>query len=445
MQFNSNIKLAKQTIANLKNLLLSLWFSLMVIASFGQTHILKGIIIDDLSQKPVQGVTIKVERSKTGTFTDRNGRFSLPLKKLPVTLQLTAIGYETMMLDITRYVSDTVKIRIKSQIYMLEGVAISASPVIPVFKDDHYSVMDYEIMDDNLLLLVYRYRLKRSQLVLLTRLGDTLDYTDAPEIPSKLYKDALGNVHYVTQGGTAYQCFFYAGAKKLIFPYVTSYDSLYRLMKSYSFSIGDRLYFQEYSPDGFTTGIGYYEGSIGKHYARFITDEKRLHAKIKEQTTYNSLKDYEKRAWDMFYYTKMDAPMVKLGENKIAVINLSKDEIEIMDAEAKILSTVPISFHKEDDIAPLEELFQVFVSGKKKWGKKILVDEPQQTAYTFFVRNGIYSIKRINIFTGELEDCKDIPYIFPKKIQVYKGEVYFLYKGVGDKDKWNLLKMKVCN
>ena len=120
-------------------------------------------------------------------------------------------------------------------------------------------------------------------------------------------------------------------------------------------------------------------------------------------------------------------------------------DLHSMDAEGKILSTVPISFHKEDDIAPLEELFQVFVSGKKKWGKKILVDEPQQTAYTFFVRNGIYSIKRINIFSGELEDCKDIPYVFPKKIQVYKGEVYFLYKGVGDKDKWNLLKMKVCN
>ena len=110
--------------------------------------------------------------------------------------------------------------------------------------------------------------------------------------------------------------------------------------------MGDRLYFQEYSPDGFTTGIGYYEGSVGKHYTRFVTDEKRLHEKIKEQTTYNSLKDYEKRAWDMFYYTKIDAPMVKLGENKIAIINLSKDEIEIMDAEGKILSTVPISFHK---------------------------------------------------------------------------------------------------
>jgi len=60
-------------------------------ASYGQTRVLKGIIVDDLSQKPVQGVTIKVEHSKTGTFTDRNGRFSLPLKKLPVTLQLLTL------------------------------------------------------------------------------------------------------------------------------------------------------------------------------------------------------------------------------------------------------------------------------------------------------------------------------------------------------------------
>jgi len=416
-----------------------------------QTHVLKGIIIDDLSQKPVQGVTIKVERSKTGTFTDRNGRFTLPLKKLPVTLQLTAIGYETMMLDITRYVSDTVRIPLKSQIYMLEGVAISASPVIPVFKDDHYSVLDYEIMDDNLLLLVYRYRLKRSQLVLLTRLGDTLDYTDAPETPSKLYKDALNNVHYVTQSGKAYQCFFYAGAKKLIFPYIENYDSLFLLMKNYSFSIGSRLYFQEYSPDGFISSIGYWQSSKGKHYTRFIRDEEMIW-RMKDDLRAIKAGFGSLPADNMFYYKKINAPLYKFGDDRMLLFNFPNDSIEILDTGTNIISGVPITFHKEEELNFGNQLGHVFdnigksfISGKDKWGKNILMDVPAEKAYTYNIKNGIYHLKQINLYTGELDDCKSIPYIFPKKVQIYKGEVYFLYKGLGEKDKWKLLKMKVCN
>jgi len=416
-----------------------------------QTHVLKGIIIDDLSQKPVQGVTIKVERSKTGTFTDRNGRFTLPLKKLPVTLQLTAIGYETMMLDITRYVSDTVRIPLKSQIYMLEGVAISASPVIPVFKDDHYSVLDYEIMDDNLLLLVYRYRLKRSQLVLLTRLGDTLDYTDAPEIPSKLYKDALENVHYVTQDGRAYQCFFYVGAKKLIFTHITQYDTLYDIMKSFTFSINNRLYFQEYSPDGFISSIGYWQSSKGKHYTRFIRDEEMIW-RMKDDLRARKAGFCALPADNMFYYKKINAPLYKFGNDRMLLFNFPNDSIEILDTGTNIISGVPITFHKEDELNFGNQLGHVFdnigksfISGKDKWGKNILMDVPAEKAYTYNIKNGIYHLKQIDLYTGELDDCKSIPYIFPKKVQIYKGEVYFLYKGLGEKDKWKLLKMKVCN
>ncbi|HNX82759.1 MAG TPA: carboxypeptidase-like regulatory domain-containing protein [Candidatus Omnitrophota bacterium] len=421
------------------------------LASYGQTHMLKGIIIDDLSQKPVQGVTIKVEHSKTGTFTDRNGRFSLPLKKLPVTLQLTAIGYEAMMLDITRYVSDTIRIPLKSQVYMLEGVAISASPVIPVFKDDHYSVMDYEIMDDNLLLLVYRYRLKRSQLVLLTRLGDTLDYTDAPETPSKLYKDALENVHYVTQSGRAYQCFFYVGAKKLIFTSITQYDTLCDVMKNFLFSMNNRLYFQEYSPNGFISGIGYWQSSKGKHYTRFIRDEEMIWRK-KDDLRAVKAGFCPFPADNMFFYKKINAPLYKFGDNRMLLFNFPNDSIEILDAETNTISGIPITFHKEEELNFGNQLGHVFdnigksfISGKDKWGKNILMDVPAEKAYTYNMKNGIYHLKQINLYTGELDDCKSIPYIFPKKVQIYKGEVYFLYKGIGEKDKWKLLKMKVCN
>jgi hypothetical protein len=59
-----------------------------------QPVLLKGRVTDHAG-KAVTSATIKVKGSKTGTTADSTGRFSLNVTNIPVTLQVTAVGYES--------------------------------------------------------------------------------------------------------------------------------------------------------------------------------------------------------------------------------------------------------------------------------------------------------------------------------------------------------------
>ena len=69
----------------------------------------------------------------------------------------------------------------RPRVYSLGEVDISAKRYRFVFKDMDYSVLDYEIMDDNILLLIFRYQLRRSELILLSLSGDTVSVVPIPE------------------------------------------------------------------------------------------------------------------------------------------------------------------------------------------------------------------------------------------------------------------------
>jgi len=73
------------------------------------------------------------------------------------------------------------------------------------------------------------------------------------------------------------------------------------------------------------------------------------------------------------------------------------------------------------------------------------MDVPAEKAYTYNIKNGIYHLKQINLYIPVNWTIARVYPIFSQESQIYKGEVYFLYKGLGEKDKWKLLKMKVCN
>lgn len=45
--------------------------------------------------------------------------------------------------------------------------------------------------------------------------------------------------------------------------------------------------------------------------------------------------------------------------------------------------------------------------------------------------------------TGKLHAGTVLPFPFPEKIQIYKGEAYFLVKTDGLNDKWKLVKCRI--
>jgi hypothetical protein len=409
-----------------------------------------GIVKDELTLVPVNDVNIKINGTNKGTSSDKTGRFSLVLDKIPTSITLSCVGYEPVYYEIGKVQLKPIVFILRQTVYNLKEVDISAKKYKYVFKDQNYSVLDYEIMDDQLLLLVFRYQLKCTDLILLTLAGDTIAITQVPEMkPQCLFKDFIGNIHYISSKGNAFQCYYNDEMHQFSFPYKTTYDSLRIMLKSFLFKTSERYYFQEFTTDGFGTNIGFYDKNGHKEYIRFVSGETTRKKYSDDIKFYSNsgipFGEPDIQALKLFFYKRINMPIVCLGENNLAVFNFSEDEIELMNQKGKVYRSVPISFHKENEGNLLAALIlTIGPFSDWKWRGKILVDEYYRDVYTTFQKNGMVQIRKIDLENGNLTRSYDLLFPFPEKIQVYKGDAYFLNKDIGGEfEKWKLIKVKL--
>jgi len=87
--------------------LLILLALLTTLPSIAQQLEVKGTILDEGTRLPVIGATIKLKEQSSGTTTGINGDFSLKVNKLPVTLQVSSIGYKYQEIDVYESVPAT--------------------------------------------------------------------------------------------------------------------------------------------------------------------------------------------------------------------------------------------------------------------------------------------------------------------------------------------------
>ncbi|MEI6435250.1 MAG: carboxypeptidase-like regulatory domain-containing protein [Bacteroidota bacterium] len=425
---------------------------ILPIFTIGQNKKFYGIILNEQNRLPIANVNLKIRNTNLGTATNAEGKFDLTLAKLPVALDITCIGFETLSLEVGEIKAKRVEIRLKPLVRQLEGVTITELKATAVYSDPDYSVLDYEIMGDNLLILIFRYQLKRSTLLLMNSNGDTLSQSSLPELPPwKLYKDVLGNVHYFSKKGNSFQCRFDESLNYLWFPFRTTVDSLLRIIGNFSFSMKNRLYFVEENSPGFMAGMGYFDKDQGKKYLQTVHDAKSASNYYRDKYFFltpsrpgdSIVRDNDARAYDFFTRKKSMAGMVKIGDDRIAVFNFIADVIEIRDAEGNLIEQTPISFHKDPENAFIASLVRSFFPGETwKWSGKILKDEVNDAVYTSFKKHGWIRISKIDIQTGSISDDYELPMPNVEKITIHHGNIYFLYKGAGQEQKWKLYKMK---
>jgi len=447
----------------------------------GQNTLIHGIVQDEITRNPIPNVNIRVNGTTEGCFSGVDGKFTLNLDKTPCSLTITCVGYEAVYYDLRKVPARPLDLVMRKTTQLLKEVDISSKALKVVFSDRNYSVLDYEIMDDRLLLIIFRYQLKRSEVVLLTLSGDTLSIVPVPEQkPKCLFRDFLGNVHFVSTKGNAFQCYYNEMNRQLGFMAETTYDSLKLMVRPFLFVSGDRLYFRELSPDGFGARIGYIDQDHNKRYIRLFSGEsarQNFYGEIRYNTKWNyqltqsvnQLKSsifephnagrgvldhsgmkklpfsdgFDINGLKRFYYGRINLPVVKLEANNIAVINFPEDVIEWIGRDDKIFRRVPISFHKDRASTILADLAKTLISSDEwKWGEQVYADDYYRAVYTSFKKNGIVQVRKINMNTGRLTNVFDLPYPFPEKIRIYKGDAYFLNKDNGEPEKKMLLKVK---
>ncbi|MBA7571450.1 hypothetical protein ES708_13213 [subsurface metagenome] len=62
-----------------------------------ESHLVKGKVTAEDTNKPLPGVSVIIKDTNTGTITDKNGEFSLEVKEENIMLSVSFIGYETLV------------------------------------------------------------------------------------------------------------------------------------------------------------------------------------------------------------------------------------------------------------------------------------------------------------------------------------------------------------
>ncbi len=69
---------------------------------------------------------------------------------------------------------------------------------------------------------------------------------------------------------------------------------------------------------------------------------------------------------------------------------------------------------------------------QKNWKSIIIVDNEKNKVYTIFTRGAKYSLAEIDLKDGLMQEIAKIEKLFPHKINVNNGRLYFLYKDVNN-------------
>ncbi len=436
-------------------LLLTAGLTILPAILFSQAFLLKGVILDEKSRKPIPEANIRISGSGSGTSTGSDGGFSLNIRGIPVTLQVTCLGYKTGEKVIREVPKGRISITLQPETYLLNEIEINSNRAQDIFKDRTYSVLDYELMDGNPILLIFRSSLKKSELVLLNDHGDTLSVSGVPDVPpSGLYKDFLSNIHLVSKSGNAYQCFYETENRQLEFLPPLRHDSLLKICQNLLFSTGDRIYFEETRAGGMGMTLGYYRKGTGRKVIREYINHGKLREQADDHQFYSRwnqliasqssglqtaagfaqgpklgqlMSQYDERAY-RFEFFAMTFPVILSGPRSIVFFNFGENVMECMDLEGDLEKTIPLTFHREFP-APGKGLSRgAGMEPGWRWENRILRDEKTSAVYTTFTKFGMVRLNRIDLTTGQLKPGTVLPVAFPEKICIWNGVAWFLYK-----------------
>ncbi|MGY0040390.1 carboxypeptidase-like regulatory domain-containing protein [Pedobacter sp. NJ-S-72] len=112
-----------------KNVLCFLLFSIFIFADL-KAQVIRGILKNEVTQEPAYAVSIHVKNSTEGTYSDDRGRFQLTVKKkLPITLIVSSIGFETKEVPVPNF-GAVIEITLKPTSILGQEVVVSASRVV---------------------------------------------------------------------------------------------------------------------------------------------------------------------------------------------------------------------------------------------------------------------------------------------------------------------------
>lgn len=408
---------------------------------FSQNKEVSLLFVDKSSGESIETIEYLVEnaRSKRPIFVENH---SFLLSENEEKLRLRLIDPSFKRLDTLILVEDFLKSRKKQltiTLYvtyagqLVEGVDVSAGykPEV-IFSSDSLHVEDFEIVDDNkLIVLTYPKKLvKGSSLIYLVN-NEVIHELDIPIsiIAIELSRDYRGNT------------------------YLKGKEGIYHILldaRGFSLNPIDQEYFNKYiQPVHDTLENHVFISNYSEWYPAFeyygvdVTDTNFQElAKIEDELMMELYRAEYKWAdvrtklwaWDMesetgidreiwvganyftrsIYYEPLYAPIF-LRTDSVIVFDFYKDSIFIYDGDTYIkIASIPIDFHH--------------LPKKTGWKKRMLQDPVSASIYNMYDDAGFFSLREIGMCQAEEKGELPLHYRYCEKIKLHNGFVYYTYR-----------------
>jgi hypothetical protein len=393
-----------------------------------------GKVLDQQRKTGISNVNFSFTGSKLGSISDKKGEFSFFIDTIPVTMIVSHVGYVTkkVLLDTTSY---SLTLYLESEIRELKEVEIKASVHEAFFKDDQFSVKDYEIDSGNVYLLIYRYYLSKAEIICKSERGDTLAVSATlPFMIKTLLKDCIGYLHVLSHD-SVFQLFREDSIIHLI--HAESVEKFEKVLLNCIASTEQTLYFKKYTELGM--GVEYYgidRKSKERQSLSTVRDEKKAKMLRRNPDDLSLMLSGIPNDRDLFVnwnwvhkilYRPVKSALYRIG-SFICIFNIPERQIEFYDMKGAYSYKLALRIDEK-------------IEGR--WSDEITVDEVSGKAYTTFIRNGIFTLYEIDLNTGNLKKRLTIFHPYPEKIRMYSGYVYYLYDVPGSADNKMLYRQKI--
>lgn len=112
--------------------------------SFAQTTV-SGSVKDDKNE-PIPGANISIVGDSTGTISDSDGKFSLSAKSLPITIEISNVGYGVQTVEVTKS-NQVINVTLKQQDTQLDEIVVSASRTPEKIRESPVTIERMTIKD----------------------------------------------------------------------------------------------------------------------------------------------------------------------------------------------------------------------------------------------------------------------------------------------------------
>lgn len=408
-------------------------------------YVVNGEVLSE-NGKALPGASVLYRNQSTGTVTDVQGYFKLAITELPAYVEIRFIGYKTHYVslsasDFGENQSTNLSIKLIQLTEELEAVTVTGEAYENFFTHSGFSVLDFEFVDENILLLLKNKRTYK--LVLMSSTQDSLAHLKLTKIASGLVADCL-NQQYVTTEDSVLALSFannkiqVVGALELnyynksIKPCVASNThSLYYNFYKYNNQL---LEIYQSPKDGGTSNKikelvdredAYSKSEYGHTAQSMLSGNSPVGSNLTGLALFK--KGFERMAWFKHTMAKpIYNPLFASAEGAI-LFNHFCDSVQRLNSEGVTVESFHITHHH-----------------LKEFDKQVIKDKLSNKFYVVFKKGGTYRLGLLSTVDFSVESEIVIQnHSFLNGLKVRNGVAYFLNRKEDDLNRFKLYRQQL--